>query len=183
MDCPICGKYGKTYASKPLGVVKIRYRKCDGCNHKYRTFEEIDTNFVVRGHSKIPRFPVCDPAKITCPQCQGLDLRHDRKSQKGDEVTHFYSCRGCKAKFGVETGNTDPISAARNAAKRNARILCPECAGNTHCISKTNTRTGTTIRQECQVCKHRFTYRTHNDGRPPIPALILAGELDHTPTA
>ena len=62
MDCPVCGEYGKTYASKPLGAVKIRYRQCEGCGHKYRTFEELDSNPVVRGHKKTPRYPLVTPA-------------------------------------------------------------------------------------------------------------------------
>lgn len=89
LDCPICGKYGKTYASKPLGAVKIRYRKCDGCSHKYRTFEEIDSNPVVRGHAAIQRVSVGDPTHITCPDCESAQVRHDRKTQNCGPLEHY----------------------------------------------------------------------------------------------
>ena len=183
LDCPICGEYGKTYASKPLGAVKIRYRKCDGCSHKYRTFEEIDSNPVVRGHAAIQRVPVGDPAHITCPDCESAKVRHDRKTQNGDCITHFYSCKGCKAKFGVEADSSDPISAARKEAQKKSRIVCPKCAGQTQQITNTKTKAGATLRRKCQECDHRFTYRTYNDGRPPFPALILAGEIEHPVTS
>ena len=179
MDCPICGEYGKTYASKPLGAVKIRYRQCEGCGHKYRTFEELDGNPVVRGYKKTPRYPLVDADNITCPDCNGADLKHDRATTKGDLVTHFYTCKGCKAKFGIEATGGDPIGAARKKAPPKPRILCPFCASPTRQKAKNKTKSGATIRQECQGCGHRFTYRTFANGSPPLPPLILEREIDH----
>lgn len=179
MDCPICGSYGKTYASKPLGTVKIRYRQCEECNHKYRTFEEIDSNPLVREHKRIPRYPLVDATNITCPDCNGDDLKHDRVTTKGELVTHLYTCKGCQFKFGIEATGGDPISAARKKAAQKTRILCPICAATTQQKSRTKTIAGATIRRECQGCGHRFTYRTFDDGRPPEPPLVLGREIDH----
>ena len=96
-----------------MGTVKIRYRKCDGCSHKFWTFEEIDNSSAVRGHEKRPRHPVVDAVRITCPDCKGDKVRHDHKVNDGDTVTHFYTCKGCKSKFGIEAHGSDPISDAR----------------------------------------------------------------------
>lgn len=179
MDCPVCGKYGKTYASKPLGAVKIRYRQCEGCGHKYRTFEEIDDNPVVRGHKKIPRYPLVDAEKVTCPDCKGDALKHDRKTTKGNSTTHFYTCKGCSSKFGIEAQGGDPISEAREKSKLNWNVRCPKCNGATRQKAKTKTLAGATIRRECQSCGHRFTYRTFDDGRAPQPAIPIEEEIDH----
>ena len=41
MRCPKCDSKGACYATKDYGVVKHRYRKCENCGHRFKTFEEI----------------------------------------------------------------------------------------------------------------------------------------------
>jgi DNA-directed RNA polymerase subunit M/transcription elongation factor TFIIS len=123
-------------------------------------FEEIDANPVVRGHEKTPRYPLADPASIICPDCNSATLRHDRKTTQIEGITHFYTCRDCDTKFGIQCDVSDPISKARKAAVDAARILCPNCAGTTRQKDQTKTKTGATIRRECNECKHRFKSHT-----------------------
>ena len=159
MNCPICDQYGKTYASKPLGAVKIRYRKCDGCGNRFRIFEEIDASPVVRGHQKMPRFPLIDADNIACPDYKNAGFRHKQKTTKGDIVTHFYACNGCNSKFGIEADSCDPITAVRKKAVSKVGVICPLCDGPTIIKARTKAKSGETIRRECKAYQHRFTYR------------------------
>lgn len=179
MNCPICDEYGKTYASKPLGVVKIRYCKCNGCGNRFRAFEEIDTNPIVRSHQKTPRFPLVDAENIACPDCKSTDLRHARKTTKGESVTHFYQCKSCNSKFGIDADASDPISVARKNAAEKLRMLCPKCDGKTHSRGKHVSNVTTNLYRKCQSCEHRFTVSIPQNGQTASSPLILEDEIDH----
>lgn len=43
MQCPKCGGRALCYATKPVGMLKQRYRKCQICGHRFSTWEEAET--------------------------------------------------------------------------------------------------------------------------------------------
>lgn len=42
MQCPKCQGKTRPYATKPLDTIKMRYRICMMCGHKFKTWEEPD---------------------------------------------------------------------------------------------------------------------------------------------
>ena len=178
MDCPVCGEYGFTYASKPMGGIKFRYRQCTSCDHRFKTYEEIDPNPLLRSYQKLEVVPLKDPADIRCPDCNG-ETRHQKRRAIADKVAHSFQCKSCARKFAVETDLTDPIGKARAAAAKRARVLCPQCEGRCRCIDTRKNKRTTVRRYECQSCGHRFKHTTNSDGSAaPLPP-VKEGEPDH----
>ena len=42
MKCPECGGRTICYATKPVGALKQRYRRCPGCGYRFSTWEQIE---------------------------------------------------------------------------------------------------------------------------------------------
>lgn len=178
MDCPICGEYGFTYASKPMGGVKFRYRQCTSCDNRFKTYEEIDPNPPVRAYQKLKVVPLKDPADIRCPDCNG-ETRHQKRRAIASKVVHSFQCKSCARKFAIETDQSDPIAKARSEAAKRARVLCPQCDGRSRCIETRRNKSGTIRRYECQSCGHRFKHTTNPDGSASALPPVKEGEPNH----
>lgn len=183
MECPICSEYGKTYASKPMGNVKQRYRQCEGCGWKFRTYEEIDRAPVAQANKPTRRVPLVDPANITCPDCQG-PTQHVRRAEGKKKITRYFRCKAkpCGSKFAIETDLSDPIGKARDKAEQEAqkaRPICPKCNGKTFATAMQHTKTRSYRRLECEDCAHRFNVTVSDKTAPGDPPIVREGEIEH----
>lgn len=178
MRCKICNGQTTVTSTFDNEVYKLRYRQCQECGTKMRTFEEWDTNPTVRHKEIVPLVPLGDPANVTCPDCNG-ETTHIKQRKTTKKVTRQFRCNGCKTHFGIETDLSDPIGRAREKKRQEARAICPKCDGPTRSKGLRRGRHKTTRRHECHDCGHRFAVVVSQTPDPHDPPIIREGEIEH----
>lgn len=159
MQCPVCSKRARTYGGRCYGTIRLRYRKCTECGHKFKTFEEIDTGPKVRSYERWPEFDAPVSGISNCPQCSG-ETKAIGKSVNDKIVRRQHVCQSCGLGVCFTSCESDPIGAvlAQNAADK--RVHCPKCNAVATVKSTIPAKAHVSRRYVCNGCENRFTIKT-----------------------
>ena len=159
LQCPICTERSDTYGTRCYGATRLRYRKCTGCGHKFKTFEEIDAGQKVRSYERWPEFEAPSTGDAKCPQCNG-ETKAVGKGSNGGIVRRQHICQSCN--FGVcfVSRDCDPIGVALAKKAKAKRTTCPECKAFATVKSTIPAKAHVSRRYICNSCSYRFTIKT-----------------------
>jgi len=123
MLCQVCEHPTKVTSVVNMGSARTRYRVCTNCCTKWRSFEQWEERVTVRSRREVQFAKWGEHSKIAFNCCGSDKLRHTRRSETKDCITHVFECTDCKGLLGFHTDQSDPIGKALKTTAENARVI------------------------------------------------------------